>query len=179
MNRCFNVNITTDTGQGTYTVYYDVIDPANVAIRTSNTNPATGLTYNDLFTDGVNIAVTDCAKKLILYNEQCDISIESPLLSTGYTIAWSFVSGGNFDYFQILKNSIEIVNTGISESGCLNDLNYGDTIEINVDSGNLAYSDLTLTIETNTWTDNQGEPIISHIIQTVTGDGSIVASTHN
>ena len=179
MNRCFNVNINTDTGQGTYTVYYDVIGSENIAIKSSNSNPATGLTYNDLFTDGVNVSVPDCAKKLILYNEQCDVSIESPQLSTGYTITWSFNSGGSFDYFQVLKNSIEILNTSVDGYGCFNNWSYGDTIEINVNSGDRTYSDLSLTIGISTWTDNQGNPITSHIIQTITDDGSIITSTHN
>ncbi len=69
MAKQFTVTISSGTAPGPYNIYYDVVDPLNIATVVSTSLPATGITYSDL-TDinGVLVSVPDNAYKIILYN---------------------------------------------------------------------------------------------------------------
>ena len=76
MARYFDIKITTGTAPGPYTIYYDSIGVGNIATLTSNSQPASNLSYSTLTTGiGVNVIVPDSCYALFLYNESCDINI--------------------------------------------------------------------------------------------------------
>ena len=72
MARNFDIKITVGTAPGPYTIYYDVIGPSNIATLTSNSQPATNISYSSLTTgNGVNVIVPDETTNLFLYNISC------------------------------------------------------------------------------------------------------------
>ena len=75
MARYFDIKITTGTAPGPYTIYYDSIGVGNIATLTSNSQPATNLSYSTLTSgNGVNVTVPDSCIALFLYNESCGTS---------------------------------------------------------------------------------------------------------
>ena len=67
MAKQYTVNIVSGTAPGPYNIYYDVVNPSNIATVVSTSQPATGITYSDLTDiDGVLVSVPDEAIKIVL-----------------------------------------------------------------------------------------------------------------
>ena len=79
MARYFDIKITGGTAAGPYSIYYDSVNPVTVALITSSSLPATGLTYSDMTTgDGVNVTIPNDANSLLCYNNRCCLLYTSP-----------------------------------------------------------------------------------------------------
>jgi len=69
MVRYFNIQITEVHSDGPFTVYYDSVDPANIATLTSNDTPAENITRADLISaTGVDVYIPEDSTGIILYN---------------------------------------------------------------------------------------------------------------
>jgi len=69
MAKQYVVNIISGTAPGPYNIYYDSVNPSNIATIVSTSQPATGVTFSDLNQiTGVLVEVPDTAYKIILYN---------------------------------------------------------------------------------------------------------------
>jgi hypothetical protein len=80
MDKIFNVRITSGTSPGPYNVYYDSIDPNNIALLTGTETPATGLTLSELVI-GVGVIIPENSTSVILYNIECDNNITHTILT--------------------------------------------------------------------------------------------------
>lgn len=79
MSRYFNIRINEGDSEGPYTIYYDQVNPSNIAAIYGNGLPATGLTLTQLTTgNGVAVYVPNDTNTIIVYNELlgCDFGIE-------------------------------------------------------------------------------------------------------
>lgn len=78
--RIFDVSIVSGTSHSLYTIYYNLVDPSNIATVVSTSNPATGITYSELTTGaGVRVEVPDTTFKILLYNESCVVEDNIPI----------------------------------------------------------------------------------------------------
>jgi hypothetical protein len=117
MNKTYNVRITSGTSPGPYNIYYNTINPLNVALLTGTETPATGLTITQM-TTGVGVIIPDTSTSIILYNVDCENNITEIITSTpepttntfsdvpfgGGTKGALFVTQGS-DYSVILTGS--------------------------------------------------------------------------
>jgi hypothetical protein len=74
MAKYYNIKLTSGTSNGPYTIYYDSVNLANIATIVSSATPASGLTYNNVYPNGVNISVPSFTTSLIVYNTSCNDS---------------------------------------------------------------------------------------------------------
>lgn len=70
----YNIKLTSGTSNGPYTIYYDSVNVANIATIVSSATPASGLTYNNVYPNGVNVSVPSFTTSLIVYNTSCNDS---------------------------------------------------------------------------------------------------------
>lgn len=74
MARYFNIQITEVHSDGPFTIYYDSVDPANIATLTSNDTPAENITRADLISaTGVDVYIPEDSTGIILYNTDANI----------------------------------------------------------------------------------------------------------
>ena len=55
MAKYYNIKLTSGTSNGPYTIYYNSVSAGNVATIVSSGTPASGLTYNNVYPNGVNV----------------------------------------------------------------------------------------------------------------------------
>jgi len=82
MAKQYTVTISSGTATGPYNIYYDSVDPLNIATVVSTSLPATGITYSDLTSfNGVLVEIPDEANKIVLYNTDpfCLVGYDIPL----------------------------------------------------------------------------------------------------
>ena len=72
MAKYYNIKLTSGTSNGPYTIYYNSVSAGNVATIVSSGTPASGLTYNNVYPNGVNVSVPNVA---ILWKTPCDAVI--------------------------------------------------------------------------------------------------------
>ena len=81
MAKQFIVSIVSGSAPGPYNVYYDVVNPSNIATVVDTSLPAINVTYNDLTSpNGVLVSVPDSAEKIILYNTDQNCLIGDELI---------------------------------------------------------------------------------------------------
>ena len=88
MSRIFDVTISEGSKVGEFTIYYDQINPSNIATISSSNTPAEDLSFDDLTTgNGVRVIVPNNVTEIILHDENgtCnDLSRrQAPLSDTG------------------------------------------------------------------------------------------------
>jgi len=71
MAKYYNIKLTSGTSNGPYTIYYNSVSAGNVATIVSLGTPASGLTYNNVYPNGVNVSVPNFATSLYVYNTSC------------------------------------------------------------------------------------------------------------
>ena len=84
MYQYYNILITGGTSPGPYTIYYDIIDPSNIALTYLDYFPATDLTLNQLQT-GVSVTVPNGTYNIIVYNQLCGTNQTIPVQDTQKT----------------------------------------------------------------------------------------------
>ena len=72
MAKYYNIKLTSGTSNGPYTIYYNSVSAGNVATIVSSGTPASGLTYNNVYPNGVNVSVPNFATSLYVYNTSCN-----------------------------------------------------------------------------------------------------------
>jgi hypothetical protein len=87
MYQNYNVVITGGTSTGPYTIYYDVIDPSNIALTYLDYSAATNLTLSQM-QSGVQVTVPDGTRYIIVYNQLCKTSQTIPVQDA--TITYNF-----------------------------------------------------------------------------------------
>lgn len=78
MYQYYNILITGGTSPGPYTIYFNTIDPSNIALTYLDYFPATDLTLSQLQT-GVSVTVPDGAYNIIVYNQLCGTNQTIPV----------------------------------------------------------------------------------------------------
>lgn len=74
MARYFNIQITEVHSNGPFTVYYDSVDPANIATLYPDDTPAENITRADLTSaTGIEVYIPDGSTSVILYNTDANI----------------------------------------------------------------------------------------------------------
>ena len=113
MSRIFDVTISEGSKAGEFTIYYDQVNPSNIATISSSNTPAEDLSFDDLTTGaGVRVIVPDNVEEIILHDENgtCgDLSrIQAPLSNTGsFCFTSTQYEDGllGFDSSQNIQNS--------------------------------------------------------------------------
>jgi hypothetical protein len=72
MAKYYNIKLTSGTSNGPYTIYYNSVSAGNVATIVSSGTPASGLTYNNVYPNGVNVSIPNFATSLVVYNTSCN-----------------------------------------------------------------------------------------------------------
>jgi hypothetical protein len=96
MNKTYNVRITSGTSPGPYNIYYNTINPLNVALLTGTETPATGLTITQM-TTGVGVIIPDTSTSIILYNVDCENNITEIITSNPLVFSTFYLSDGVID----------------------------------------------------------------------------------
>lgn len=113
MSRIFDVRISDGNKVGEFTIYYDQVNPSNIATISSSNTPAENLTFDNLTTDqGVRVVVPDFVTEIILLDENGTCgnvkNIQAPLSDTGsFCFTSTQYEDGllGFDASQIVDNS--------------------------------------------------------------------------
>lgn len=89
-NFYYDIKLTNGTAPGPYTIYYNSVSPSNIAVIYGTTTPATGISYSTLTSSvGVRVTVPDTSTSIIIYNEQCSLTVQTltllPYVFTLYT----------------------------------------------------------------------------------------------
>lgn len=128
MYQYYNILITGGTSPGPYTIYYDTIDPSNIALTYLDYSAATNLTLSQLQT-GVSVTVPDGTYYIIVYNELCGTNQTIPVQDRQQTYDFclevdpetlvQFVSNGEYNGYQswVSNDSTYFIyyNTGINK----------------------------------------------------------------
>jgi len=84
MYQYYNIIITGGTSPGPYTIYYDIVDPNNIALTYLDYFPATDLTLSQMV-NGVSVTVPDGTYNIIVYNQLCGTNQMIPVQDTQKT----------------------------------------------------------------------------------------------
>ena len=84
MYQYYNIVITGGTSSGPYTIYYDTVDPNNIALTYLDYFPATNLTLTQMI-NGVSVTVPDGTFNIIVYNQLCGTNQTFPVQDTQKT----------------------------------------------------------------------------------------------
>lgn len=109
MYQYYNILITGGTSPGPYTIYYNTIDPSNIALIYLDYSAATDLTLSQLQT-GVSVTVPDGAYNIIVYNQLCGTNQTIPVQDRQQTYDFclevdpdtlvQFISNGEYNGYQ-------------------------------------------------------------------------------
>ena len=67
----YNIKLTSGNAIGPYTIYYDSINPANIATNVSSALPASGLSYAQVSV-GINISIPNSSTLIYVFNTSCN-----------------------------------------------------------------------------------------------------------
>jgi hypothetical protein len=137
MDKIFNVRITSGTSPGPYNIYYDSIDPNNIALLTGSETPATGLTLSELVI-GVGVIIPENSTSVILYNVECDNNITHTILTPTPTptpeAITIYISGVAALCSEFCQNNFNFTTQTTATSG-YSDIGDGDVINGITSSG--------------------------------------------
>ena len=69
----YNIKLTSGNAIGPYTIYYDSINPSNIATNVSSALPASGLSYAQVST-GINVSIPNSSTLIYVFNTSCNSS---------------------------------------------------------------------------------------------------------
>jgi hypothetical protein len=102
MSQNYNITITGGTSQGPYTIYYNVINNNNIALKYLTSIPATNISLSEL-TSGYYVTIPNNATVIYLYNQSCGTNqsfpVEPPKQTYDFCIFIDGDSGIHFNPF--------------------------------------------------------------------------------
>ena len=126
VNSVYLITITGGTSEGPYTIYYDVIDDSNIALRYLYYTPATNVTLEDLI-GGYSIIVPEETNVIYLYNQLCDTFQAFPVQPNQRLYDFCIVIDGDFAIHFNPSGNFNGYNTWISD-----DLTYQVIWDVNI-----------------------------------------------
>jgi len=131
MSRIFDVKIEQGIKDSLFDIYYDSIDPSNIATISSSNQPAEDITYTDLVSaNGVRVIVPDSVQSIILNDQDITCpSLFNYVVPSSTTASYSgpINSYGDCSHLYGFDSTLNDPDT---YSNCL-EYSYGDNFDIN------------------------------------------------